>query len=279
MIISEKPSRAKTRITKMAARFQARAVRLARSVLPNHGAPSAPASYPAGRAPLHGDAARCDEGRWPAGDPADNPPVKLYHRSTSPESMNACIAMNFKGIPFEKVLVDLQDQSELIRVSGQPLAPVLWHNGSVVFDSGAILRYLDANFPETPPLFSSNRTTLLEIEQWENLGRGELRRSVAGLLRSFLSANPDMEELEAATRRFQEITGRFEERLERSRWLVEDRLTAADVTTGPSICYGMFLPSVATLRSLGESIAERFNLEADRPRTEAWAMRLMAYNH
>jgi glutathione S-transferase len=204
--------------------------------------------------------------------------LTLYHRSTSPDSMQVRIALNYKNIPFEKVLVDSQDRSGLDRVSGQPHAPALTHNGSVVFDSGAILRYLETHFCETPPLFSSDRVTLNEIERWESLGRGDLKRCVATLLRNSFSASPDMEELDSASEQFYEITGKFEERLGRSKWLVEDRVTAADVTTGPTVCYGMLLPSIGTLRSLGESITERFKLGVERARTEEWMMRVMAYD-
>jgi glutathione S-transferase len=192
--------------------------------------------------------------------------------------MQVCIALNYKKIPFEKVLVDSQDRSELIRISGQAQAPALWHNGTVVIESGAILRYLEASFPDTPPLFSSDRSTMLEIERWEKLERVDLKRCVRILLGNSLSVSPDMEELESASKQLHEITRTFEERLERSPWLVEGRFTAADVITGPAVCYGMLLPSFSTLRSLGESIAERFKLGMERAKTEEWMMRVMAYD-
>ena len=88
----------------------------------------------------------------------------------------------------------------------------------------------------------------------------------------------DMEELESASEQFYEITGKFEEQLGRSPWLVEDRVTAADVTTAPTIYYGMMLPSAATLQSLDESISERFKLGVERAKTEEWMMRVMAYD-
>ncbi len=40
-----------------------------------------------------------------------------------------------------------------MRISGQHLTPVIEHGEVVLFDSAAILRYLDAAFRETPPLF------------------------------------------------------------------------------------------------------------------------------
>ncbi len=204
--------------------------------------------------------------------------LKLYYRPNSPDSMKVCIALNYKNIAFEKTLVDSQDRSELNQVSGQAQAPVLCHNGTVVVESGPILRYLESNFPDTPPLFSSDPATMNEIERWENLGRVELKRCVRILLGNFLSASPDMEEMESASKQFHAITGTFEARLERSPWLVEERLTAADVITAPAVCYGMLLPSFSTLRSLGESIAERFKLGVERARTEEWTMRVMAYD-
>ena len=204
--------------------------------------------------------------------------MTLYHRSTSPDSMQVRIALNYKNIPFEEVLLAPPDRAGLERDSKQPRAPVLSHNGSVVAESGAILRYLEAAFSETPPLFSADEDTLSEIERWENLGQGELKQCVATLLHNCLAATPDMEELESASEQFYEIIGKFEERLERGPWLVEELLTAADVITGPAICYGMLMPSFSTLGSLGQAIAERFKLGVQRARTEEWVMRVMAFD-
>ena len=276
--LTEQPSRAKTRIMKMTVSFLQRAKRAARRAFLGLPA-SVPATYLVDCPALaHGEASRHAPGRPFSGGPARSSPLTLYHRSASPDSMQVCIALNYKNLPFEKVLVDSKDRSGLDRVSGQPFAPVLSHNGSVVSDSGAILRYLEANFDGTPPLFSTDQATLNEIQRWERLGRNELKECVASLLRNFLSASPDMEELESASERFYEITGKFEERLGDSPWLVEDRITAADVSTAPAVCYGMLLPSFSALRSLGESIAERLKLGVERARTEEWMLRVMAYD-
>jgi len=261
MLITAQPLGAKTRFAKLIGDLLARAGRATRSATPPHDGGSA-----------H------QPGRFLTADLAKTSTLKLYYRSNSPDSMKVCIALNYKNLPFEKVLVDSPDRSELIQISGQSLAPVLWHDGTVAAEAGTILRYLDANFRDTPPLFSSDRATMKEIERWENLGRVDLKRCVRILLGNSLSASPDMEEMESASKEFHEITQAFEQRLERSPWLVEDRFTAADAITGPAVCYGMILPSFSTLRSLGESIAERFKLGVERARTEEWMMRVMAYD-
>jgi glutathione S-transferase len=268
MAFTAQPSRAKARIAKAIGNLFVTARGATWTALTGRPFPT----------PFHHDASRRPPAWRHPDDPAKNSLLRLYYRSNSPDSMKVCIALNYKNIPFERVLVDSQDRSELIRVSGQSLAPVLWHDGTVVVEAGTILRYLEASFRDTPPLFSSDRATMNEIERWENLGRVDLKRCVRILLGNYLSASPDMEEMESASKQFHEITGAFEKRLERSSWLVEDRFTAADAITGPAICYGMLLPSFSTLRSLGESIAERFKLGVERARTEEWMMRVMAYD-
>jgi glutathione S-transferase len=260
MFITTQPLGAKTRFAEWIGNLLARAGGATRSALLRRGASEHPSE------PFLTD------------DLAKGSALKLYYRSNSPDSMKVCIALNYKSLPFEKVLVDSADRSELIRISGQSLAPVLWHDGTVVVEAGTILRYLDVNFRDTPPLYSSDRATMNEIERWEKLGRVDLKRCVRILLGNFLSASPDMEEMEAASKQFHEITGAFEKRLGRSPWLVENRFTAADAITGPAVCYGMLLPSFSTLRSLEESIAERFKLGIERARTEEWMMRVMAYD-
>jgi glutathione S-transferase len=205
-------------------------------------------------------------------------PLKLYDLSASPNSVKIRIALAYKGIPHEKIPVDPRDRSEIIRLSGQPLTPILTHGSVVIFDSGAILRYLDAAFRETPSLFSRDYDTMHEIEAWELLSRTTLSDPVEIIFEECFAEKKDPSAAERASRMLHEATARFEERLLKGEWLVGDRMTAADVATAPSVYYGMLPPEVASATSIARFFAEHLRLGNGRDRTRAWAARVMSYD-
>ena len=204
--------------------------------------------------------------------------VKLYDLAPSPNNMKVRIALSYKKIPFEKIPVSSNDRSEVIRISGQPLTPVLTHGTTVIFDSGAILRYLDANFRSTPSLFSTDYDTMTEIERWENLGRVELSRSVGTIFRQFFSPTKDSAAMERASKQLHDLTGGFEDRLSRASWLVGDRMTAADLSTAPMIYYGMLPTTVASESPLHKLFFDHFHLGEGRTKTREWVTRVMAFD-
>ena len=104
--------------------------------------------------------------------------LKLYDLPPSPNNMKAHIALNYKELTWESIPIDMEDRSNLVKLSGQPFAPILVHGETVVFDSSAILRYLDANFRETRPLFSSDPNTMRKIEEWEGYCRSSIAAPV-----------------------------------------------------------------------------------------------------
>ena len=103
--------------------------------------------------------------------------VVVYGFETS-NNMKVRVALGFKGIDYEFRSIEPRDRADLVRVSGQNLTPVLVHGGCVLFDSAAILRYLDANFPGTPKLFGDSHRQQWEIEDWELFARTELAATI-----------------------------------------------------------------------------------------------------
>jgi glutathione S-transferase len=79
--------------------------------------------------------------------------LRLYtvHLSTNVERVE--LALAHKGLAVEKIQVPFTDRSEVRRVSGQDLVPVLVDEGRVVHDSMEIVRYLEDRFPDRPSLY------------------------------------------------------------------------------------------------------------------------------
>ena len=88
--------------------------------------------------------------------------LTLYELPPSPNSIKIRLALGLKQIECERKVINPMDRATLVEVSGQPLAPVLVDSGPerdrVVFDSFAIMRYLDANHRDQGPrLYSADR--------------------------------------------------------------------------------------------------------------------------
>ncbi|HWH46183.1 MAG TPA: maleylacetoacetate isomerase [Burkholderiales bacterium] len=78
--------------------------------------------------------------------------MKLYGYFRSSASYRVRIALNMKGLDYEQVSVHLakgrQYDPEFSAVSPQNLVPVLEHGGQLMYQSVAIIEYLEENFPE-----------------------------------------------------------------------------------------------------------------------------------
>jgi glutathione S-transferase len=81
--------------------------------------------------------------------------LRLYCAPWSTNVERVALALAHKGLAVERVWIDYADRTPVLAVSGQPLVPVLEHDGHVVSDSQRILRYLEQRWPE-PPLFPTD---------------------------------------------------------------------------------------------------------------------------
>ena len=183
--------------------------------------------------------------------------VIVYGFETS-NNIKVRIALWYKEIPYQFETIDPQDRSEIIRLSGQPFTPILVHGDRVLFDSAAILRYLEANFRDSTPLFSDDYQTMREIEAWEGFARRELALPMLTVLRSRLAGTLESSIVEKATTLFSETSELLDERLAEQDWLLGESMTAADVTAAP-VVYRSFeggllepLERPGTYRRLGE---------------------------
>lgn len=78
--------------------------------------------------------------------------MKLYGYFRSSASYRVRIALNMKGVDYEQVSVHLakgrQYDQEFSAISPQNLVPVLEHDGQLLYQSLAIIEYLEEKFPE-----------------------------------------------------------------------------------------------------------------------------------
>lgn len=158
--------------------------------------------------------------------------VHIYGFETS-NNLKVRVALGYKSIPYTFHTIDSANRAEILRLSGQVLTPVMVHGNVVLFDSSAILRYLDANFRDTPSLFGHDRATQWEIEEWERFARGPMAAGMMSIVHQRVAGKPVGEDLvQRAAADFAESLGKIEIRLGERQWLVGEAMTAADVTAG-----------------------------------------------
>jgi glutathione S-transferase len=89
--------------------------------------------------------------------------VLVYRIPFSTNVERVSLALGHKGLGVEWADLDPADRSEVERLSGQSLVPVLVDDGNVVFDSTEIIRYLEKQVP-VPPLWPDDPAGHAELD-------------------------------------------------------------------------------------------------------------------
>jgi len=205
--------------------------------------------------------------------------LKLYDLGPSPNNIKVRCALAYKKLPYERIAVDPANREAVVKVSGQPLTPVLLDGETVVFDSYAILRYLDANLPGTPKLYAADRATLKSIEQWELFARTDAGPGISKAFGQLREATPDPEVLKSGNDMLNRAASRIEETLAtKGEWLVGGNgPSAADFTVGTMLFLGA-VTDAAVKRMPAWGFFQK-HMKIDRaPKTLAWVARVMEYD-
>lgn len=180
-------------------------------------------------------------------------------------NMKVRVGLGYKRIPYEFRSIEPSDRRQIVRISGQHLTPVLVHGDRVLFDSAAILRYLDANFADTPKLFGRDRDEQWRIEDLELFARRDLAAPMMELVHTRVSGGTVDEVMEKrCTEAFAAAVTTLAQRIDGREWLVGDRMSAADITAAAVLF---------RVRSAG-----LFALPPAADATTAWVDRVMRFD-
>ena len=197
--------------------------------------------------------------------------IRLYRAPFSTNVERVALALAHKGLAVESVVIDYGDRSEVRRVSGQDLVPVIEDDGQVVVDSMEIVRHLDERHPE-PPLYPrdpARRAEMLVFIDWFNrVWKGppnEIERELS-------RPEPNRERIDELGRQMAGWLDLFEEMLSGRDHLMGD-FSAADCAAFPFLKYA---------RGRDEADDELFHrilddqqqLGQDHPRLAAWIERV-----
>ncbi|MDQ3934807.1 MAG: glutathione S-transferase family protein [Actinomycetota bacterium] len=199
--------------------------------------------------------------------------IRLYRAPWSTNVERVALALAHKGLEVESVWIDYSDRSPVEAVSGQGLVPVVEAGGEVVFDSPAILRWLEERHPD-PPLFPRDEARRAEVEvlvDWFNL---VWKTWPNGIEAELGRDEPDEWLIAEHGASMSEALDRFERLLARRDYLMGDSLGAADCIVFPFVKF-------ALRRDPGDDelfhrILDEHQSVDGRPRLAAWIERIDA---
>ena len=104
--------------------------------------------------------------------------IKLYRHPLSGHSHRAQLALSLMGVPHELIDVDLMKGAhkapEFVKLSPFGQVPVLDDNGSIVFDSNAILVYLANKFDPDHRWLPRDPKGQADLQVWLSVAAGQI---------------------------------------------------------------------------------------------------------
>src|SRR5436190_13193823 len=184
--------------------------------------------------------------------------LKLISHKLCPYVQRAVISLTEKGVPFERVDVDLSNKPDWFKaISPLGKTPVLLVGETAIFESAVILEYLEE--PQPNPLHPADPLARAEHRAWIEFGSAFLNDIWA------LYTAPDAAAFSAKVAALREKFVRVEARLKEP-WFDGERFSLVDAVFGPVFRYfdaldrigafGMLdnLPKIAAWRA---ALAER----------------------
>jgi glutathione S-transferase len=204
--------------------------------------------------------------------------IDFYHSSGNAWCWRAQLALEYKRLDYVAHRVDLATQEHksphMLKLTPRGRVPVLKDGDYVVFESVAILYYLDRKYPD-PPLFGLSAeeggVILRVIEEFQEYIEPHLKAIVGAVDNRGLAGQRD--QVTEHMIRVASEARTIERRLSKSEWVVGERPSAADFVIYPWIALlrsALFAPESAELRT-------RFlPIEVQYPALARWFARIEA---
>jgi len=166
--------------------------------------------------------------------------ITLYWGSGSPFSWRVMLALQHKNLPYESQLLQFDKQEHqsphMLKLNPRGRVPVLKDGDYVVFESVAILYYLDLKYP-APPIFGvtseESGVIMRVICEFQSYAEPALQRIVQAIFSDKVAADIDAltDAMHVVAREARTIEGR----LSKEQWIVGSSYTALDMVIFPWI--------------------------------------------
>jgi glutathione S-transferase len=158
------------------------------------------------------------------------PRLRLISHRLCPYVQRAVISLTEKGVPFERVDVDLANKPDwFLKLSPLGRTPVLQVGDTAIFESAVILEYLEETEPK--PLHPADPLHRAEHRGWIEFGSAVLN-DIAGLYSA-----ADETAFKAKTTQLEARFARLEARIVASPWFDGEAFSLVDAVFGPVFRY------------------------------------------
>jgi glutathione S-transferase len=170
--------------------------------------------------------------------------LDFYHGHGSPYSWRVWLALEFKGIAYNLKVLSFQNEEtkkpEFVALNPRHTVPTLVDDGYALWESLAILEYLDERFASGPKLYPGDARNRARIRRLIQEMTGYLAAEGIDAITSELffkgDAAPDMAKVAEGRKRLTEELDYFAREL-RGKFLAGDEPTAADFVLMPFLGY------------------------------------------
>jgi glutathione S-transferase len=202
--------------------------------------------------------------------------LELWWGSGSPYSWRALLALEYKQLPYVSHLLQFAKQEHrsapMLKMNPRGRVPVLKDGDYVLYESLAILHYLDRKYPQVP-LFGSTAEEAGTIErvicEYQSYAEDNITKLIYTIL--FQGVEAHMEDVERALNLVLAEASIIENRLAGASWLVGEGFSAADIVVFPGI---QMLMRVLDRREAQELRPRLLPLEANFQAIAAWIKRV-----
>jgi glutathione S-transferase len=160
--------------------------------------------------------------------------LKFYYTPISANARRVWITLLEKQIPFEPIIVNLdgeQFQSEFTAINPLQRVPAIVDNELRIFESLAILDYLEAKYP-VPELMPKELDKLAIARMISMVSLTELQPAALTLTKQLLGLEIDPTSVEKARQRAISILQFFEETISDRPYFTGNTFTIADIVAG-----------------------------------------------
>ena len=204
--------------------------------------------------------------------------IDVYWGSGSPYSWRVLLALEYKGLPYTSHVLQFSKQEhkspQILAMNFRGRVPILRDGGYVVFESLAVLYYLDRKYPD-PPLFGRSPEEAGVIMRVVCEYQSYVEEHVMRICDAMFAARP-AESVAALTASMHVVANEarsIEARLSKSDWVVGESFSAADIVIFPAL--------QLLLRALGKPAARELSsrflpLATHYPALERWIGRVAA---
>lgn len=185
-------------------------------------------------------------------------PLKLISHKLCPYVQRAVIALTEKGVPFERIDIDLANKPDwFLKISPLGKTPVLQVGHRAIFESAVILEYLEETQPH--PLHPADPLQRAEHRGWIEFG-STILNDIAGFY-----AAKDEATITAKIAQLEQRFARLEERVVASPWFDGEQFSLVDAVFGPVFRYFDVFDEIAD-----------FGILAGKPKLARWRKALAA---